>query len=148
MRDRLQKKLGAPPGNFCNAKIHKDTFCESSPDKAALQSRPTPMKGNRRSRSFFPFIHTSPKTTKPAKHSSIRPGVMMPSFAPKALADIAKSIYTRCSVIDGNYKAVAKSNGKTIGLLFDRNEHRPTPRGKFAFSLMIIWRLIRVKNCQ
>lgn len=67
-------------------------------------------------------------------------------FSPEALADIAKSIYTKGSVIEGNYKAVAEHNGKLIGFLFGRNEYGPKPRGKLAFSLKIMWRLIRVKS--
>lgn len=67
-------------------------------------------------------------------------------FAPKALSDLAKLIYTKGSVLGSNYRMVVEVDGKIEGFIFGLNEYGNKPGRNILFGLRILWRLIRVKS--
>ncbi|MGD8846106.1 MAG: GNAT family N-acetyltransferase [Desulfobacteraceae bacterium] len=67
-------------------------------------------------------------------------------FAPKALSDLAKRIYTGGSVVNSNYKIVAEVNGTVAGFIFGFNEYAKKPGKKIIFGLSILWQFIWVKS--
>lgn len=69
-------------------------------------------------------------------------------FAPPALADFAKCIYTQGAVVAGNYHMVAEIDGEVAGFIFGFNEHGEKPKGKFIFGLKILFRLLTVKSAK
>lgn len=67
-------------------------------------------------------------------------------FAPEALSDLAKSMYTRGSVLVSNYQMVVEVNGKVVGFIFGFNEKSKKPGLNIFYRLETLWRLIRVKT--
>lgn len=67
-------------------------------------------------------------------------------FAPQALANVAKCIYTKGSVLGSNYKSVVEIDGKIAGFIFGLNEFDKQPGRNILFSLHILWRLFRIKS--
>jgi len=67
-------------------------------------------------------------------------------FAPKALADLAKCIYTKGSVLGSNYKMVVEADGKIVGFIFGLDEYSKTPGKKILFGLSVLWKLRRIKS--
>ena len=67
-------------------------------------------------------------------------------FAPKALSDVAKCIYTKGSVVGSNYRMVVEVEGKVAGFIFGFNERAKKHRGNILFWLNILWRLMRIKS--
>lgn len=66
-------------------------------------------------------------------------------FAPKALSNLAKEIYTKGSVVGSNYQMVAEVDGMVAGFIFGLNENGQKPRGSIIFGLKILWQLIWIK---
>ena len=67
-------------------------------------------------------------------------------FAPKALSDLAKCIYTKGSVLGSNYRKVVEVDGKVVGFIFGLNELSTKPGRNILFRLNILWRLIRITS--
>lgn len=67
-------------------------------------------------------------------------------FAPRALSDIAKCIYTKGSVLGSNYRMVVEVDGKIAGFIFGLNEYGRKPGKNILFGLSILLRLIWVKS--
>ena len=67
-------------------------------------------------------------------------------FAPKALSDLAKCIYTKGSVLHSNYRYVVEIDGNVVGFIFGLNELSTRPGRNIIFGLSIIWRLMRIKS--
>jgi GNAT superfamily N-acetyltransferase len=66
------------------------------------------------------------------------------NFKPKELADLAKCIYTKGSVINSNYRTVIEVNGKVVGFIFGLNAAARQPKKNLLFGLSIVWRLLRI----
>ena len=69
-------------------------------------------------------------------------------FRPRELADIARLIYTRGSVLGSNYRRVVEVDGKVAGFIFGLNELGPKPKKPVLFGLSILWKLLRFKQAQ
>lgn len=67
-------------------------------------------------------------------------------FQPQELADIAKKIYTRGSVVESSYRFVAEVDGQVAGFLFGVNESVHKPKRHLRLRLSILWRILRVKK--
>ena len=67
-------------------------------------------------------------------------------FAPKALSDLAKCIYTKGSVLGSNYRKIVEVDRKVVGFIFGLNELSKKPVRNMLFGLSILWRLIRIKS--
>lgn len=68
------------------------------------------------------------------------------NFKPQELADLAKCIYTKGSVIGSNFRKVVEINGKVGGFIFGLNEAAVKPKRGVLFGLSILWRLLRIKG--
>jgi len=68
------------------------------------------------------------------------------NFPPQELADIAKCLYTKGSVVGSNYQKVVEIDGHVVGFIFGLNEMKPHPKGPLLFGLSITWRLLRTKH--
>ena len=68
------------------------------------------------------------------------------NFKPQKLANVAKYIYTKGSVLGSNYRMVVEVNGNVIGFIFGLNEYSKKPKGNILFGLGVLWRLIFIKN--
>ena len=55
-------------------------------------------------------------------------------FSPKALADVAKCIYTKGSVLTSNYRTVVEVDGRVAGFLFGFNEFSAKRRRNILFG--------------
>lgn len=67
-------------------------------------------------------------------------------FAPKALSDLAKYIYTKGSVLGSNYRMVVEVDGEIAGFIFGLNEYGKKPGRSILFGLIILWRLIWINS--
>jgi len=67
------------------------------------------------------------------------------NFRPQGLADIAKLLYTKGSVLNSNYKKVVEIEGDVAGFIFGFNELSDKQKNTFLFGLKILWKLYRVK---
>lgn len=67
-------------------------------------------------------------------------------FAPKPLADLAKCIYTKGSVLSSNYRMVVEIEGKVAGFIFGLNENNKKPGRNLLFGLSVLWRFFRIKT--
>lgn len=70
------------------------------------------------------------------------------NFKPQELADLAKCIYTKGSVIGSNYQSVVEVNGKVVGFIFGLNEAATKPKKNVLFGLGILWKLLRIKGME
>ena len=64
------------------------------------------------------------------------------NFKPKGLADIARCMYTKGSVINANYHTVVEFDNKVIGLLFGLNENTTPPKKSLLFGISILLRIL------
>jgi len=67
-------------------------------------------------------------------------------FAPAALSDLAKSMYTKGSLLASNYKKVIEVDGKVAGFIFGFNELSVKPGLNILYRISTLWKLIRVKS--
>jgi len=67
-------------------------------------------------------------------------------FAPEALANLAKGMYTKGSVLGSNYRMVVEVDGKVAGFIFGFNERSRKLGLNLIYRLTMLWRLIRVKT--
>ena len=68
------------------------------------------------------------------------------NFRPQELADLAKCMYTKGSVIGSNFRRVVEVKGKVVGFIFGKNEE-PVNRSKsILFGLGILRRIMFVKG--
>ncbi len=68
------------------------------------------------------------------------------NFQPQELADIAKCLYTKGSLVSSNYQQVVEVDGCVVGFIFGRNTMKPKPKGGFLFGVSILWRLLRTQH--
>ena len=68
------------------------------------------------------------------------------NFEPQELANLAKCIYTKGSVIGSNFRKVVEIDGKVVGFIFGLNEASSKPKGRILFGLNVLWRLWRIKG--
>lgn len=68
------------------------------------------------------------------------------NFKPQELADVAKCIYTKGSVIGSNYRRVVEVNDRVVGFIFGLNEKSLKPRKNLLFGLNILRRLLFLKG--
>lgn len=69
-------------------------------------------------------------------------------FAPQALCDLAKGLYTKGAVLASNDKQVVEVDGKVVGFLFGLNEYGKKPGSHLLFGLSVLWRLMWIKDEQ
>jgi ribosomal protein S18 acetylase RimI-like enzyme len=67
-------------------------------------------------------------------------------FAPQALSDLVKYLYTKGSVLGSNYRTVVEVDGKVAGFIFGLNEFGKKPGNSFLFGLSILWRLMLISS--
>lgn len=67
-------------------------------------------------------------------------------FAPEALSNLAKCMYTKGSVIGSNYRMVIEVDGKVAAFIFGLNERLRKPGINILYRLSMLWKLIRVKS--
>lgn len=67
-------------------------------------------------------------------------------FSPKALSSIAKSIYTKGSVLGSNYKMVVVVDGKVVGFIFGLNAYSRKSGKNILFGISILWKLMFIKS--
>jgi len=70
------------------------------------------------------------------------------NFKPQELANLAKCIYTKGSVLGSNYRNVVEVDGKVAGFIFGLNEVEAKPKRNILFGLRILWRLLRIKRME
>ena len=68
------------------------------------------------------------------------------NFKPQELADVAKCLYTKGSVIGSNYKKVIEANGRVVGFIFGLNEKALKPKRDILFGLGILRRIMFIKR--
>lgn len=68
------------------------------------------------------------------------------NFRPQALSEIAKTIYTKGSLLNSNFQKVIEKEGKVIGLLFGLNENEQKRKSDFLFGLNILRRIFFIKG--
>lgn len=68
------------------------------------------------------------------------------NFSPQKLADLAKLLYTKGSVLGSNYRQVVEIDGNVAGFIFGFNEFSVKPKRNFLFGLHILWKLFWVKS--
>ena len=68
------------------------------------------------------------------------------NIQPRALAEIAKTIYTKGSLLNSNFQKVIEKDGKVIGLLFGLNEKIEKKKSDFLFGLNILRRIFFIKG--
>lgn len=68
------------------------------------------------------------------------------NFKPQELADLARCVYTKGSVIGSNFRQVVEMNGKVVGFIFGLDETSAKPKGGILFGLSILWKLFRIKG--
>lgn len=68
------------------------------------------------------------------------------NFKPQALADIAKTIYTKGSLLNSNFQKVIEKEGKVIGLLFGFNANVEKRKSDFLFGLNILRRIFFIRG--
>jgi len=66
-------------------------------------------------------------------------------FSPQKLADIAKLIYTKGSVLSSNYRRVVEIDGNVAGFIFGLNKLSAKPKRNILFGLSVLWKLLRIK---
>ncbi len=64
---------------------------------------------------------------------------------PQALADFAKCMYTKGSVLTSNWQMVVEVEGEVAGFLFGFNEFSKKTSRNIVFRLKMLWWLIRIK---
>ncbi len=67
------------------------------------------------------------------------------AFFPRDLADLAKCVYTRGSVVSSNFRYVVEINNEVVGFIFGLNTRAVGPKRNLRFALGILWRLLRIK---
>ncbi len=67
-------------------------------------------------------------------------------YAPEALSNLAKCMYTKGSVLVSNYRMVIEVDGVVAGFIFGLNERSGKPGINILYRLSMLWRLIRVKS--
>jgi ribosomal protein S18 acetylase RimI-like enzyme len=67
-------------------------------------------------------------------------------FYPAELANLAKRLYVKGSVVGSNDRLVVEVDGKVVGFLFGLNGLSDKPRGSLLFGAGFLWRLFRVKS--
>jgi len=66
------------------------------------------------------------------------------NFKPKKLADIARLMYTKGSLINANFYRVAELAGKVVGFIFGLNENGIPPKKSLLFGIEILLRILFV----
>lgn len=67
-------------------------------------------------------------------------------FAPQALSDLAKHLYTQGSVQGSNYLRVAEVEGKVVGFIFGLNNRKPRPKRNLWYGVRMLWRFLRIRS--
>jgi len=67
-------------------------------------------------------------------------------FAPQALSDLAKCMYTKGSVIGSNFKKVVEVDGSVAGFLFGFNEMSEKPKKQARFGWHVLRTLLFMKG--
>lgn len=70
------------------------------------------------------------------------------NFKPQELANLAKCIYTKGSVLGSNYWSVVEIDGDVAAFIFGLNEVKAKPNRNILFGLSILWRLLRIKRME
>ena len=68
------------------------------------------------------------------------------NFKPQGLADIAKYMYTKGSVINANFHKVVDVDGEVVGFLFGLNEKSTLPKKNVVLGLGILMRILFLKG--
>lgn len=68
------------------------------------------------------------------------------NFKPQELANVAKYIYTKGSLVGSNYGRVVEINGKVVGFIFGLNEMSAKPKKNVLFGLNILRRILCIKG--
>lgn len=64
------------------------------------------------------------------------------------LASFAKLIYTKGALLYSNYRKVAILDGQVVGFIFGFNNQNPKPKGRFLFSVYIIWKILILRSSE
>ena len=66
-------------------------------------------------------------------------------FSPEEFLNLAKTLYTKGSVIGSNYKLVVEVDDRVAGFIFGFNEHAEKPGLNILYRLSMLWKILKLK---